>query len=120
MSPSKERALQALLTCPTKGEAAQTAGISSRTLTKYLQDEEFQQAYRAASDVLLAEASRQAQLTISPALQTLQEIMMDPGTADAARISAARSLLDFALRIAETVDLARRLADLEGRTQWET
>lgn len=111
MSPNKERALAALLTQPTKERAAEAAGIDSRTLRRYLSDPEFQEAYKAAFSGLVTDATRQAQQSLSPALSTLREIVEDNEQTATVRIQAARSLLEYGLRLTEITDI---LCDLEA------
>ena len=47
MNPKQIKALQALLTQPTKAAAAKEAGIDESTLRRYLSDPEFQKEYKA-------------------------------------------------------------------------
>lgn len=113
MTPGKERALAALLTCPTKKEAAQKAGISDRTLRTYFADPAFQIAYRQAFGEIVEDATRQAQQTLAPALSTLQEVMSDTDIPAAARVTAAKVALEYAIRLTESNDFAARLTALE-------
>lgn len=114
MTPNKEKALAALLTCKTKEEAAQKAGITSRTLRTYFDDQAFATAYKNAFGGLVEDATRQAQQTISPALDTLREIMQDPEENAAARVSAAKAALEYALRLTEANDIVKELRELSG------
>lgn len=113
LTPNKQRALQALLTQPTKADAAQAAGISPRTLRDYLADEEFQREYKRAVCDVIDSATRQAQRALAPAISALLAIVEDdeamqmPGTGN--RIAAARSLLDYGLRMTEFTDILREL-----------
>lgn len=50
MTPKKERALLALLSCPTAREAARVAGIHESTLRTYWKDPAFVQAYNDCKD----------------------------------------------------------------------
>lgn len=77
MTPKMQKALLALLSEPTKEKAAATAGITSKTLRKFLDDPEFQKEYRSAFSSMVSDAVRQAQKALSPALATLEEIMKD-------------------------------------------
>lgn len=113
MTPSKEKALAALLTCPTKREAAQRAGISDRTLRNYLADPSFQAAYQQAFNGIVEDATRQAQQSLAPALFTLREIMEDAEIPAAARVTAARTALEYAIKLTEANDFAARLERLE-------
>lgn len=109
LTPNKQRALQALLTQPTKTDAAQAAGISPRTLRDYLADLEFQQEYKRAFTELVTDATRQAQRALSPALSALRSIVEDEEENASSRIAAARSLLEYGLRLTEFNDILREL-----------
>ena len=116
LSLQKTKALQALLTCPTRNEAAAKAGITPKTLRNWLNhDSEFKAAYLRATDELLAEASLQAKVTVSPALDTLRGIMQDTDAPAAARVTAARAVLDYSLKLQESAEFAQRLSDLENQ-----
>lgn len=115
MTPNKEKALAALLTQPTKAAAAEAAGIDARTLRRYLSDPEFQAAYKEAFSGLITDATRQAQQSLAPALGTLREIVEDNEQGAAVRIQAARSLLEYGLRLTEITDILRDLEAAEGR-----
>ena len=114
MTHKKELALAALLTHPTRKEAAAAAGISVRTLQDYFnKDPEFMERYRAAFGELVQDATRQAQRAIAPALSTLTEIMEDKDEQASARIQAARSTLEYALKLTEQTDILDTLRELE-------
>ena len=114
LTPKKERALQALLTQPTKKEAAAAAGISPRTLRDYLADPEFQKEYKKAFRQLVSDATRQAQQALSPAISALRDIVEDDTENSSTRIAAARSLLEYGLRMTEFSDILQELDGLEG------
>ena len=101
------------MTQPTQAQAAQEAGIGLTTLKRYLDEPEFQTAYQEAVAKLLEEASVQAKQGLNPALFCLREIVEDRKTAATARIQAARSLLEYGLRLTETVDIVKQLNELE-------
>jgi len=99
----------------TRAEAAKAAGVGESTLREYMRDPEFMEKYREAFGNLVQDAARQAQQTISPALSTLKEIMEDRDEQAAARIQAARSTLEYALKLTERTDILEQLRELE---QW--
>lgn len=113
MTPRKEKALQALLVCRTRAEAAKAAGIGESTLREYMKDAEFMERYKQAFGGMVADATRQAQQTLSPALSTLREIMEDRGEQASARITAARSILEYAMKLCEQTDILDQLRELE-------
>ena len=100
-----------MMVCRTRAEAAKTAGVCEKTMREYLKDPEFQERYREAFGGIVEDAARQAQKKILSALDTLQEVMEDKQAQSYARVSAARSILDYALKLsaqylgqADTVD----------------
>ena len=113
LSANKEKAIAALLAYPTKRAAAEAAGITDRTLRNYFKDEEFQQRYRTEFLGLITEASQQAQQTMSPALSTLREIMVNNEENAQTRIYAARTTLEYAVKLTELADMVSRLEDME-------
>lgn len=114
MTPKQNKVLAALLTAPSKAAAAQAAGISSRTLRTYLADPEFQAQYKQAFSGMVEEAVRQSQQSLAPALATLREIVEDSSENAQARISAARSILEYSLKLTEQNDILAKLEALEA------
>jgi len=109
----KEKALQALLTSRTRAEAAKAAGIGESTLREYMKDPDFLEQYREAFRNLVQDATRQAQQAIAPAIATLKEIMEDADAQATARIQAARSTLEYSLKLTEQTDILEHLQELE-------
>lgn len=114
MTPKKQKALLALLSQPTKEKAAAAAGITSKTLRVYLADPDFQAEYKRAFSGLVEDATRQAQQSLAPALSTLREVVEDSGEDPKFRISAARSLLEYSLKLTEQNDIVAKLQELEA------
>lgn len=113
MTAKQSKALSALLTHNTRREAAAAAGISERTIRAYLSDPDFLKEYRAAFAALVEDAAQQGKQIISPALNVLKEVMEDVEESAAARVSAAKAAIDYALRLNEAVDVQQRLDELE-------
>lgn len=114
MTPKKQKALLALLTNPTKEKAAAAAGITPKTLRGYLADPEFQAEYKKAFSGMVEDAVRQSQQSLEPALSTLREIVEDNGLDAQPRISAARSILEYSLKLTEQNDILSKLEALEA------
>lgn len=113
MTPNKEKLLAALLTSRTKKEAAAAAGISDRTMRSYFEDKEFCQRYREAFAGVVQDATRRAQQLLEPALSTLQTVMEDEAIPAQARITAAKSIIDYSLKLTEQTDILEQLRELE-------
>ena len=60
MTPKQQKALLALLTSPTREQAAAAAGITPKTLRGYLAVPEFQAEYKKAFAALVEDATRQS------------------------------------------------------------
>jgi DNA-binding MurR/RpiR family transcriptional regulator len=114
LSRKEEQAIAALLSAPTLAEAAHTAGVSEPTLWRWLQREEFQTAYRQARQVVVQQAIARLQHVAGTAVETLYSVMQDADKPASARVSAARAVLDLALKATELEDLAARVAALEA------
>ena len=91
--------MRAVLTCKNKREAAAAAGITERTLRNYFQQPDFTSAYRDAIADLMQDANQQAKAALSTALSVLVEITEDAQAPPASRISAARTLLEYGLKL---------------------
>ena len=113
MTPNQNRALQALLTNPTKKAAAAAAGITEQTMCRYLTLPDFQAAYKKAFAALVNDATKQAQQLLSPALSALKTIVEDEDENSNTRISAARSLLEYGLKLTEFNDILQDLNEVE-------
>lgn len=113
MTPNKEKLLAALLTSQSKKEAAAAAGIAERTMRTYFEDPEFCQRYREAFAGVIEDATRQAQALLMPALSTLQTVMEDEEIPAQARITAAKSIIDYSLKLTEQADILEQLRELE-------
>ncbi|MCC7355504.1 MAG: hypothetical protein IT330_17315 [Anaerolineae bacterium] len=110
---NQRRGIAALLAAPTLAEAATQAGVHERTLRRWLKEDAFRHALHQAQDEMLGQAMRQSLAAMTDALTTLQDIMGDDLVPAAARVTAARSILEHATRLYEATTLAERLAALE-------
>lgn len=82
-------------------------------MRRYLSDPEFQEEYKKAFSELVTDAMRQTQQSLTPALSTLREIVESKGENAQVRIAAARSLLEYSLKLTEQVDILEQLQELE-------
>lgn len=114
VTPKKTKALAALLNSPTRAAAAKAAGVGETTLRSWLRDDaEFKQAYRDALGELMETANARAKKRLVMALDVLADVMYH-GENGQVRVSAARSTLEYALRLNDVVEDERRIADLEA------
>jgi predicted transcriptional regulator len=107
-------AIAALLSQRTIAEAAHQVGMGERTLLRWLQEDcAFQAVYRMARRHVVQHAIARVQQATSIAVETLGAVMQDPTAAASARVSAAKVVLETALRGVELEDLEARIAMLE-------
>jgi hypothetical protein len=109
----KEAAIAALLSQRNHEEAARAAGVSKRTLNRWLKMPEFQSAYLEARRAAMFQANARLQQVSSAAVSTLAKIMLDPIAPASARVRAADCILARGNQGLENEDLDMRLAALE-------
>jgi hypothetical protein len=109
----QEEAIAALLTKRNVEEAAQAAGISPRTLMRWLKIAEFQKAYREARRQAFGQSIARLQQATSAAAATLMKIMVDPTAPASVRVRAADSIFNHSAKAIEIEDIEVRVAELE-------
>ena len=118
MTAKQNKALAALITAPTVAAAAEQAGIGYTTLRRWIKtDDAFRHEYERELAGLVTEAATRAKQAMSPALAVLREIVEDEDGPAAVRVSAARSLLEYGMKLVETEDILKRLAELERQRE---
>lgn len=109
----QEQAIAVLLVSPTISEAARALSVAEITLWRWLQRPEFEAQYRAARRKAIDHAIARLQQATRKAVDALEAIVTDTATPPAARVGAARTILDMSLRAVEIDDLAARVQALE-------
>ena len=107
-----EAFIAALLTSRTIEEAAAKAGIALITGRRWLQDPDFVEQFRQMRQEVMGQVLGRVQRASVEAVDTLCSVQVSSDS-DSARVSAARTLLDVALRSVEIQELERRLEALE-------
>lgn len=113
LSGKQARALAALLNNPTLRDAAKECGLSEPTLYRYLREPAFAERVREARRGLMENLQTRLQAQAAGAARVLSEIAEDETKPAAARVSAARSLIEGALKIHEQTEIEARLKELE-------
>ena len=114
LSRKQEALISALLTTPTLAEAAQIAGIGEVTAWRWLKDATFQANYREARRAVVQHAIAQVQQATGEAVATLRTVMQDSESPASARVSAAKAILETAVKGIDIDDLEVRIAALEA------
>ena len=116
----KEAALLALLSQRSVEEAARVARVGPRTLYRWLNEPEFDAAYRDAKRAAFSQSIARLHQMASAAVTTLGKAMVDPSTPPATKVRAADSILDHTAKAIELEDLEARLAELERAAEKTT
>lgn len=103
----------ALLEQPSRTAAAQAAGISPRALRSYLSEPAFAAEYRRLQDEMFADAAQRGRQSMTGAMAALRAVMDDESQNGQTRVQAARSLLEFSLKLDERENVLKRLDALE-------
>lgn len=117
LTVAQHRAVVALLTEPTLQDAAKSVGVDRSTIYRWFQQPAFQVAYREARHQALSRATARLQQISSEAVEVLREVMNDQAAQPAARVGAAKTVLDMALEATEVEDLSARVEALEQEAE---
>ncbi|MBW1785590.1 MAG: hypothetical protein JRK53_03070 [Deltaproteobacteria bacterium] len=109
----KQEAVAALIEAPTIKEAAEVVGIGQATLFRWLQEDDFKISYRQAKRRIVDQAIARLRKATSEAVSTLSDIMTDDGKPASSRVSAAKIILESAVKSVELDDLGYRIENLE-------
>ena len=110
----KARALNALLTCHSIGEASRQSNVSEPTIYRWLrEDDEFKEAYRQGRCELVEHALSLAQQCCAEAVEILRAIARDVELPSSSRVTAATRLIEFSAKAVEYQQLEARIEALE-------
>lgn len=116
LTPTQQRAVVALLAERDIKSAAKAAGVGEATLHRWLHgNAAFQEALREAQTELFAESTRLLARLQSVAVASLASVLRDMSAPAAAKVSAARAILDIGDRRVSQADLEQRLTEIEGQ-----
>lgn len=101
-----------VLTQPTLKAAAEKAGISYKTLTRYRKNPEFQAVLQAEKVSIFHDTMQKAQAYTMEALETLREIQNNPTLNESARVSAAKGILELGTQLHSMEAIEAELAEL--------
>jgi hypothetical protein len=117
LEPKKEAAIIALLSSRNIEEAAQAAGVDSRTIYRWLKEPAFDAEYRTAKRTAYGQALARLHQMATAAVSTIAKIMVDQGTPASVRLRAADSVLAHVEKGIELQDIEARVAELEQATE---
>jgi phage terminase small subunit len=111
----QQKAIAALIETGTIKEAASVAGVGQTTIFRWLQDPKFRRAYKDARTKLVEVAISQVQRACGEAVLVLQGIMNDRELSPGPRVSAARAVLEQAIKTSQLEDILLRLEKVEAK-----
>ncbi len=114
MKNNDEKIISALIATKTIGAAAVAAGVSERTIYTRLADDDFRAEYERRQSMTLDAVCKALQEAMTDAVDVLTTIMKDAETSPQSRITAARSVLEYGVKLTELTDLAARVEALEA------
>jgi hypothetical protein len=113
LTAKQTRAMRALLEHPTLRDAAKAVKVGETTLYRWSQEPRFKAAYMEARREAVSQSIAHLQSVTGEAVTCLRDVMKSTSASDAAKVSAARAVLDLALKAVEIEDLAERVKHLE-------
>ena len=113
--PQRQEALiTALLVQPTILLAAQKAGISETTATRWMKEPDFQARFTEAKQVAFCQVLVFLEQSMLGSVAVLKSIMLDTQARPTTRVQAAGKLLELALRAHEVYTYEARLTAVEA------
>src|SRR5579864_8282463 len=116
----KEQAIVALLSHRTIEEAARAIEIVPNTLLRWMEEPEFDAAYRAAKRAAFGQSIARLHYLSSAAVSTIGKVMLDASTPPATKVRAADSILNHTSKAIEIEDVEARVAALEKAAETTT
>lgn len=110
---SDELILTGLLANPTIRAAANSLEVSEKTIYERLRDSDFSQRYSEMKLQALQDSVDALQKHIFTAVNTLAEVAEDNTAREAARVAAAKGIIENFVRLDEYVNLVDRVSVLE-------
>ncbi len=114
LTPSQERAIEALFASRSIAAAARKAGVGESSLRRWLrQDDNFQNKLRRIREEALSHAALQLQQGVSSAVGTLYDLIQRDKRIEPGRASLIRAAVDFGFRSSVYNDVIERLQTVE-------
>lgn len=108
-----ELAIISLLTAPSMAEAAKQAGVGQNTLWRWLKEPAFKEKYQEAKREAVSQAVARLQQLSSTSVDVLNEIANDSEAPASSRVSAAKTIIEMAIKAVELEDIVARVDQLE-------
>lgn len=117
LEPRRARLVALLADGATTAEAAAQLGVSERMARRWRATPEVKAALDEIGREALRSASSSLARLVALAASALREIVADRQAPPAARVSAARAIVESSIRLREMGELEERLETLEARME---
>lgn len=114
LTSKQHKALTALLSGADKPTAAAAAGVTVRTIDRYLNDPDFRVAIDQATGAAVGDVARRMIGGMETAVSIMLHLAEDIETPSSVRLRAAIAIVEHGPRLFEQVELIRRLEALEA------
>lgn len=111
----KSIAIQQLAAGASNQQAAETAGVTPRTIQRWLKEPQFQQEVTQLQDEAFATLARRFVMATGLALQTAVDTLKDPKARRSEKMRAAEYVTKYAATFRDQLELAQRIAVLEEK-----
>jgi hypothetical protein len=98
LNVKQEKAIAALLTEDTVQLAAEKAGVGETTIYRWMKEEAFDKAFKEARKSALSQTISRLQQTTTNAVNTLRSVMENEDAPASSRVTAAKTVLEMALK----------------------
>jgi hypothetical protein len=120
LSTRQLKAIESLLSGASNQRAAELAGVTTRTLERWLQDPDFNNELGRRFEFALRRAAVRLTALLDVAANVFYQGMTDPDRQTGIKLRAANSVFAHLPKLIETTEILRRLDELEQRIKHET
>jgi len=120
ITTKQKKALTAMLGGSNKGQAAAAAGVTARTMSRWMAQPEFTDMLHSEAETAVHAARRRLSLSLDLAIDAIHQTLTEPildASITQARLRAAQMAIDAGLKLIETSDLMQRLDAIEQRLE---
>jgi len=114
LTVKQRRAIEALLCGSTKGQAADAAGVTPRTLTRWRSQPEFDDELRRRSNQAIDDATRRLTGGLDRMVEVLLSVAEDVESPASVRVRAALGWINAQIKFIELNEVLERLETLEA------
>ncbi len=112
---NQELVIEALLVCSTIKEVYLSLGLPKRTLTRMMANPDFKAKLNTARTEMLSQAVVKLNSNVGLAVQVLVDLMEDEKSGGQTRLLAAKTLLEYSVKLDSHFNMTERIEALEAR-----